>query len=422
MKISWKQRLGIAIKAIGGRVVTSGYRTAAVQRSLQRRGQRYFDSWRWQPSLEDSDVLVAGLNAAENALVGPGVRPMPDTGDMALDERLTLLWGEWSRMAGVDGCHFDDVARLAVRCWQRDGEVFLVLADGPKIQVLESCDLPDQTAGNIVGGVEVDGLGMPIAYHFAPNSGDVPAIGVPTRVPAERVLHVKTVTRARQVRGESLWATAWGRISDLDAYDKAEQGSAKVAAAGAVMIKTNGASLPGITAAGELTDAEDRGGDDELVWPEEGGLVFHSLQPGEDVEQVTPQRPNPELTRYRAAMLRQIAATASSDYTSISRDVPGSYSAARQLSVLAGRDYDALFAIFRRQALEPLWRVLVPQWAASGMVRIMPNRRLAALNPRMRRPREGWIDPNKQATAFKTLVELGVLTPDQVAEELSLKT
>ena len=402
--------------AMAGRVVSSGYAASRTRQSLQDRGGRYFNSWERGPGLlfnDDSDVMESGLLSVVNSLVGPGIKPRLQTGSANLDERLGLLWRMWAKTASLDGQHFDDLARLLVRCWQRDGEAFLVLADALKVQLLESGDLPHGVNHH---GIEVDQFGRPTAFRFMPGAGEgFAASGLETRVDAARVLHVKTVQRVRQLRGFSPWSVAYNRIDDLRQYDAAENGSAKIAAAMAVMIRKDGQ-------AGIPIEANPEGGDETGLpeWPEAGGMVFADLEPGESVEQIIANRPNPELTRFRQAQLRQIAATTGVDYTALSRDVPGSYSAARQLSVISSRDADALWSQLCRQAIEPLWAHLVGNWLRMGMVSIQPPMRAAALMPVWRRPQERWIDPSRQAKAWRDLNEIGAASSDEIRTELQL--
>ena len=366
-------------------------RKAYVRGSIARR-QVPFDN-RILPGAGDidsgSDVIAALVSAQVADLVGTGVRPTLDTGSDALNERLMLLFEAWGRDAEVSGLTWDDTIALACRLWLRDGEAFVVFTTSGRVQLLGAADLP-ATAGN--EGVEVDAGGRPVAYHFQPGLEAF-------RVDAGSVLHLAHRTNPRQLRGISPLLPALAKIQDLAEYDQAEQAAAKAAAKVVYMIRSESGR-----------PAMKRGVDGNIPDDTSSGIVFDRLRPGESVETIKAHRPNAELSNYRAAILRAIAATTGADYCAISRDSPGSFSAARHLTVLAERDADARHAQLRRQILEPLWRWLVMGWSQSGQIALTDATRERALSPK-NFPRLGqasWIDPSKQASAAATLLDSGI--------------
>lgn len=85
------------------------------------------------------------------------------------------------------------------------------------------------SGGEIVGGVETDSFGAPVAYHMFkrhPSRGGVETM----RVDASDVAHVFHLEEAGQLRGVSWISTVFTRLSDWDEYEDAELMRQKVSA------------------------------------------------------------------------------------------------------------------------------------------------------------------------------------------------
>ena len=346
-----------------------------------------------------SDVIASILNSQIGDLVGTGINPSIDTGEAMLDRRLGRLWAAWGEDCEATGLTWADAITLACRLWLRDGEAFILTPASGRIQVLNAADLP-ATPGS--QGIDVDPAGRPLSYHFRPGMDEV-------RVDARDVLHLAHRVNPRQLRGISPLLPALKKIADLQAYDDAEQEAASAAAKVAFVIKSE--------AGDEFIERDEDGYVSEEL---PNGLAFDRLFPGESVETIKAHRPNAELSNYRAAVLRAITASTGADYCAVSRDSPGSFSAARHLSVIASRDADARYSQLRRQVLDPLWRWLVEGWARAGQVALTESTRWQAMHPAWRRAgRPDWIDPLKMANAMKVLKESGFAEIDELRQHFS---
>ena len=95
-------------------------------------------------------------------------------------------------------------------------------------------------AGLIRQGIEFDGIGRRVAYHFLRrHPGDLtdPGLaGETVRVPAADVIHVLDPVEAGQLRGVSRFAAAIVKLFTLDLYDDAELERKKIAAMFAMFI------------------------------------------------------------------------------------------------------------------------------------------------------------------------------------------
>jgi len=132
----------------------------------------------------------------------------------------------------------------------RDGEALAQALEGEvrtlnhgtrvpfSLELLEADHLPFtySRAGTptITAGVERNGWGRPIAYHFYRNHpGDLmrfPSEADLRRVPAAGILHLKLVDRMVQARGVSVFASVLSRLEDIKDYEESERIAAKVAA------------------------------------------------------------------------------------------------------------------------------------------------------------------------------------------------
>ena len=392
-----RNALGRVLPFIPPGTTRSAYVRGSIRRRLQSFDNRVINA---VGDLESASGVVAALLGAQVAdLVGTGVRPTLNTGTDALDDRLMVLWESWGEDAEVTGLAFDDAIALAVRGWLRDGEAFLILTNSGRVQVLGAADLP---ATPDTQGVECDAAGRPVAYHFRPGMDTI-------RVEAASVLHLAHRTHPRQLRGVSPLLPALGKIQDLEDYDRAEQAAAKAAAKVAYVIRSE-------AAAPVLPRDDDGNLDDDLP----DGMAFDRLLPGESVEVVNATRPNSELPAYRAALLRSIAATAGADYSSVSREAQGSFSASRSISVISNRDADFRFALLQRQVLRPLWRWLAAGWQERGQVALTEGARYPAMRPTwIRRGRPDWVDPLRMASAMEKMLSAELATKEELRQHFS---
>lgn len=354
---------------------------------------------------DENDTFDAVLLTLETAIVGCGLRPVPRVrtsigiNDRDLEARLADLYADWARMATLDGMPEAEAQALALRRFLVDGEVFNVHAGMGQYQIFTRADVPRidagaasaQRGGIADDGIERDDYGRPMAYWFQPAG-----VGERVRVPADRVAHLMNRSHPLQRRGHSPLRSVARRVLDLDDYDRSERAAAKVASHAAFFVKRG--------AEGGYADAEEGGGDAEPIDLQEGTL-YDDLAPGDELGAVSVDRPNSELTRFRAAQLRAIAAASGADYHALSRDFSGTYSSARQAMLESHRVYERTFTRFVDCLERAKWRWLVDWWLASGVLSIGPMVRPESLYaPKWELPRLPWIDPMKESKALDTQI------------------
>lgn len=363
------------------------------------------------------DKLEERVIGAKGITVEP--HPVLKNGEIAaeLAADIRRCWAEWSVSPEVTGQFTRPMLeRLMLRTWLRDGEVFAQMVSGrinsltPSagihfwLEVLEPDFIPmtsDESSG-LNQGVFVDDWGRPekyLVYKSRPVSGRQ----METReVDAERMLHLKFVRRLHQTRGTSMLSSVLMRISALKEYEDAELTAARVAAALGLYIRK-----------GDGQDYEDavtnKDNDRELqITP---GIIYDDLRKGEDIGMVKSDRPSPNLETFRNGQLRAVAAGCRLSFSSTARNYNGTYSAQRQELVESTDGYLILQDGFIGAVTRPMYRAWLQMVIAAGLVKIPPDvDRETLYNATYSGPVMPWIDPVKEAEAWKIMIRGGAAT------------
>lgn len=378
---------------------------------------------------ENHDLAAGALNTLVQNIVGQngiGVEPQPRTNDGSIHDdfawSIEKLWREWQLFPEVTG-QFDwaSAQRIACRTWLRDGEALSQSLQGSvpyldhgtvvpySIELIEPdflpLDLNSIGASKIVGGIEVSAWNRPLAYHlYREHPADYYAIasaGSTKRVTADRISHLKLITRIGQLRGVSLFASVMLRLDDIKDYEESERIAAKVAASMAAYIRKGDASM--------YEQEED---DDGESLPRQlrfrPGMVFDDLLPGEEIGTIDTSRPNPQLEPHRNGQLRAAAAGLRTTYSSLSKDYGGTYSAQRQELVEGFGAYGVLASDFIGQFVRPHYLRFLETAISSGQL-ILPKSvdPISLADAYYQPPQMPWIDPMKEAVAWGTLEENG---------------
>lgn len=187
-----------------------------------------------------------------SAVAGDGIKPRPRITDKALKRKLLDLWWRWTEEADAEGLtDFYGLQEKVVREVYLTGECFVRrrarrvddMRTVPfQLQVLPSemldvtFDLALAGSGFIRAGIEFDGIGRRVAYHFWRNHPYDRAPGYIAgqfdriRVPASEVLHVYDGRQSGQLRGVPRVARVLVKLFTLEVYDDAELERKKTAA------------------------------------------------------------------------------------------------------------------------------------------------------------------------------------------------
>lgn len=362
------------------------------------------------------NVLVANVVGAN----GIGIEPQPRRADGSIHaefaRELLNLYKDWSLKPEVTWMHdWPSAQRILARAWFRDGEAFAQTVEGPvpyldhgtrvplSLEMMECDFVPmelQSTAPIIQQGIEINTWGRPVAYHVYKSnpveSGPLAGRAQTKRLTADRMLHIATRHRIRQMRGVSVFASVLNRFDDLKDYEESERIAAKVAASMAAFIKKGS------------TDAYDPGDGSNVEVMRQmkfrPGMVFDDLKPGEDIGTIDTNRPNPNLETYRSGQVKAIAAGAGPTYSSISKTYDGTYSAQRQELVEGWMAYQTLSAEFISRIARPVYEKFVALAILSGAVRRPADVVVESMDDAIYIPPQmPWIDPKKEAEAWGML-------------------
>lgn len=378
---------------------------------------------------ENHDLVIGLLDKLEDRVIGAhGIhvepQPLDLEGNLHADfaGQLSALWAEWSVRPEVTGMFTrPEAERLLLRSALRDGEVFTQLIRGPvaglqhstsvpfSLEMLEADFVPmnlNSTAGQQVRqGIIVNAWGRPTGYkvyknHPASLSGfstDLKTIG------ADNMLHLAMRKRLHQLRGISLLHGVITRLADIKDYEESERVAARIAAALGFYIKRgDAASLDG--------DADYSEPGKSRHYDISPGMIYDDLKPGEDLGMVESNRPNVHLYEFRNGQMRAVAAGTRGSYSSIARDYNGTYSSQRQELVESFEGYNVLQQWFVGQHSRPVYRGWLAMALLSG-IKIPPDVDKNSLyNALYLGPVMPWIDPVKEAAAWKAIVRGGAGT------------
>lgn len=382
---------------------------------------------------ENHDIVVGVLDDLVNNVVGAGVKvaPMVRTADGSLDEslndRIADLWDEWAQAPETTGeLGFEAMERMVARSWLRDGELFgqhVVNASAFRyptatpyaVELLEADMVPFDYSvqdSNILHGIQCNDWNAPIAYFvYLNHPGDpLQRFGNATdykRMSAERMFHLKFTRRLRQRRGVPVLHAVLNRLQDLKDYEESERIAARVASELTWFIKRTGEYNGPVT----VNEAGNR------TMQMGGAGAGLELLPGEDVGTIKSERPNPGLNDFREAMLRAVAAGTGTRFSSIARNYNGTYSAQRQELVEGSIAYRALFAYLVRRFYRPVYRQFIDA-AIIGRQLSVPRGAVSSMyRADFRAPALPWIDPSKEADAYRTLIDAGLESRQEIMRQ-----
>ena len=386
--------------------------------------------------VRDSDFAKSALRAVKNNVIGQGIKHQAQVRMVRggrLDERLnSLIEHEWKKWGKAKNCHaggtlsWSDVQRLCLNSMIESGEVFIRFVNQQfgdsrvplGLEILEADFLDDdytglESNGNRVRmGVEINEWGRPVAYHFLTyHPGDYQfsygniAQKRRIRVPADEIIHLYSPDRPGQTRGITAFASAIMRLNNLKGYEEAEIIAARASSAMMGFVRTPDQEL-----------FEDGTYDDQSVLDFAPGSI-RRLAPGEEMQFFSPSRPDDAFTPFVAQMLRAVAAGVGCSYTQVSSDFSQSNYSSSRLELLETR---AHYRTLQQYMIETLCQRVYEKWmdmaVMSGSLRlpgfdIDPDRYYES---KWIAPASQFVDPQKEAEAYKSLVRSGIMTLSQV--------
>ena len=274
--------------------------------------------------------------------------------------------------------------------------------------------------GYVRQGVEFNGIGKRVAYHFFRwHPGDEKPMGAASlrervRVPAEDVIHVMDVLEAGQIRGAPRIASVLIKLFTLETYDDAELDRKKTAALFAGFLTGRGEAPIGVDPEGE-EEAEDT----EIGEMQPGAII--DLGDRKDIKFSTPAESGQSYEPFQYRTLLKVASGMGVPYAYLTGDVTrGNFSNVRtdiirfRRRISQWQNNTLIFQFCRR-----VWTVFVERAVLAGLVELPGYDE----NPAMWHgcdwlpPRAEWVDPAKDVKAEREAVDAGFKSRTQVIAE-----
>ena len=413
---------GTAYKSAGWSRLTSDWLTSTTSADAELQSSLIVLRNRSRDLVRNNNYAKGACRLLVNSVVGKGI-------PIEADETVEELFEEWAVNSDWCDCTgkntFYEMQRLVFKAVFESGEAFVRLHSTTEfgspiplaLQLIEADQLADNTysptainSGNTYRmGIEFSPMGRPLFYYFrSQHPGDnVFANGALQqtiiRIPADEIVHVYVQERPNQSRGVPWLSSCALKLRDLEQFESYQLLKAKAEA-----------SVTGFVTSPEV----DLIGDD--VQPPQYELSpgrVNRLAPGEGFEVYETKTASANIDSYTASVLRSIAAGLGLSYESLSRDYTNtSYSSARTSRLDEIDGYKLLQDWFTKNFLSPTYKKWVDLALLSGQLSISDF----ATNPSKYKdvswiPRGyGWVDPLKEAQAYKLMVDEGFTTREDV--------
>jgi lambda family phage portal protein len=407
----------------------------------------------------DSWVVESAVGAYSRNVVGCGVIPIPQakdpSGRLLTDLNRTAMVDFWAWAGDKQWC---DVEGDQTHCQQQEmaerervvvGEAFWVWSYRPnrlsngridlskpigfKVQAFEPEQLDetvqsyaDPATGEVRevrGGIEVDEFNRAVAYHvFTRNPNDylwrqqLKSV----RIDAGRVLHYYRKKRVRQKRGVTQLASVLQDARDLTRHKEANLWRAIMEACIGATVEREATAPAGGQVPGIMPRAAGDGGTTPGGMPTVDFVPGMIADPGPGVKlnPYIPQAPGSQYQPFQIQTLRGIAAGAGLGYGQLSRDfTQGTYSGQRQEMLEDRKVFEPLQELLAHNLLFPVYRIWFALSVAEGRLdapgfELDPMRYTACDYVA---PPPTWIDPKAEAEALEKLVQLRVVTREEIA-------
>ena len=411
----------------------------------------------------NAPVATSAINRNLVHIVGPGLRASPkiawrrlgiSKGEAdAIAADIKFKFDQWATSKDCDVTgqnNFYELQQIALQTWLIGGEVFALPAymRGNRtielaVRLVEGdlCCNPGSFSGadgievksaengnRIRNGIEIDGQGRVVAYHFVKGYRDqvesrewvrVPARGGATGNP--NVLHVFNAIRPTQYRGVPYLAPVIESIKQLTRYTEAEIMAAVINGLFSVFITSEDAQMPAFaeqpTSDGGFPEGVDPAEDDELALGN-GNIGF--LKPGESVSVVDAKRPNTNFDGFTGAMAKHIGAALNVPAELLLMQFTSSYSASRGALLEAWNFFSLNREWFAADFCQPIYEMWLSEAVSKGVIG-MPGffadeyTRAAWCGANWTGPAPGQLNPNVEVSAAVAKMQAGLSTGEREA-------
>jgi lambda family phage portal protein len=352
----------------------------------------------------------------------------------AINRLIEEKWHLWTRAQYCDvaGRHsFHMMEWLATGALPESGEALFRIIRRPfggsrvplALEMIESDRLDDEYQGPTLAklnewrlGVEINEWGRPVRYAFltrhpgdywfqnAPQKGDKHVF-----LPAEDVIHLFLPERPQQHRGVPWFHSVMADAHQLQGYEEA-----------AVIRARAGASVMGFVTSpeGEL-EGDDVEADRRISEFEPG--MWKYLEPGQNVSVPNISSPDQQYEMFVKNKVRRFASGFGCSYETLSRDFSETNYSSSRLSLLEDREH---WKVIQSYLIENFHNRVFREWLDLAVLAgELPFDDYDARPERYDTPRWmargwDWVDPLKEAKAYRQMEQAGYMTKAQIVAKL----
>ena len=352
----------------------------------------------------------------------------------AINRLIEEKWHLWTRAQYCDvaGRHsFHMMEWLATGALPESGEALFRIIRRPfggsrvplALEMIESDVLDEEYQGPTLAklnewrmGVEINEWGRPVRYAFltrhpgdywfqnAPQKGDKHVF-----LPAADVIHLFLPERPQQHRGVPWFHSVMADAHQLQGYEEA-----------AVIRARAGASVMGFVTSpeGEL-DGDDVEADRRISEFEPG--MWKYLEPGQNVSVPNISSPDQQYEMFVKNKVRRFASGFGCSYETLSRDFSETNYSSSRLSLLEDREH---WKVIQSYLIENFHNRVFREWLDLAVLAgELPFDDYDARPERYDTPRWmargwDWVDPLKEAKAYRQMEQAGYMTKAQIVAKL----
>jgi lambda family phage portal protein len=247
-------------------------------------------------------IVKGAVDSIASYSIGAGLVPQYRGADQQFGTLCEAYWRDVVTPAPeVTGrMGWTDLLMALSRSIDIDGDVFVLLTDSGKLQVVEAHRVCESENYGTTDGVFLGQTGEPTAYLVEAGEDYL-------KLDASLVIHLMEIERPDQIRGASGLSRALNHLRDLKLVTEFEKDALKVQSSIAAVITTHEGD-PIANTGGFFGKIQERETDNDIAREEiSTSANIPRLAPGEKIENISPSRPGSTFEPFAKFLIRDIA-------------------------------------------------------------------------------------------------------------------
>ena len=342
-------------------------------------------------------------NAIINNVIGVGIHFQSITGKTKFDADVERLWKAWAtdpkQCDSTGRFTFSTIQRMMLKSRMVDGEVYIykrVTRDGLRLQMIEADSLDGSRQD---GGIQIDGAGTPVKYHF------IDAENKKFAVDADYIINYYTAERPSQYRGVSEYKQAILDIKNFSAFQSASIQGARARANIAYIVEQSGS--------GEVYGADLKERIQTI-----GGVSAMYMGVGEKVTKLDPDSVATDYVQFSENTIRLIATARKVSYELAFRDYSKVNFASSRASLLQDfKRFDNEQTHLVDYILNDIYKTWLEVELLRGTVKANGYEKDTTkwVKPKWIMPKRDLVDPLKEITAIEKKIKMNLTCETDVA-------